>query len=179
MRHTNFIYEGLPMEIRDSFQNPLIKTSSKIDAKTVNNWKKKYRDVKLRADGAWHWSKSDEYENWGLPYLSSEEIEKNTDYYWEYMDNYCRRLDKFGKRYPLQPSVREMKYINLLTVLAKGVWNLEKVVERARDYARVEFCVEIGEYTKEDMDKHNEEVELELFYRKYRQRREEREEQNE
>ena len=29
------------------------------------------------------------------------------------------------------------------------------------------------------MDKHNEEVELELFYRKYRQRREEREEQNE
>mgnify|MGYP004362049097 CR=1 FL=1 len=128
-------------EIRDSFQNPLIKTSSKIDAKTVNNWKKKYRDVKLRADGAWHWSKSDEYENWGLPYLSSEEIEKNTDYYWEYMDNYCRRLDKFGKRYPLQPSVREMKYINLLTVLAKGVWNLEKVVERARDYARVEFCV--------------------------------------
>ena len=52
-------------------------------------------------------------------------------------------------------------------------------IEKARDYARTEFCVEIGEYKKEDMDKHNEEVELELFYRKYRHRREEREEQNE
>tara|TARA_A100001037_G_scaffold124512_1_gene113020 strand:- start:256 stop:483 length:228 start_codon:yes stop_codon:yes gene_type:complete len=55
----------------------------------------------------------------------------------------------------------------LLTVLAKGVWNLEKVVERARDYARVEFCVEIGVYKKEAMDKHNEELDLELWWGKY------------
>jgi hypothetical protein len=131
------------------------------------------------ADEAWHWSKSDEYESWGLPSLSSAEIEKNADYYWEYMDTYCRRLDKFGKRYPLQPSVKEMKYINLLSVLAKGVWNMEKVVERAIDYARVEFCVEIGEYKKEAMEKHNEELDLELWWGKYAEMREEREKQNE
>ncbi len=56
---------------------------------------------------------------------------------------------------------------------------MEKVVERARDYARVEFCVEIGVYKKEAMDKHNEELDLELWWGKYAGMREEREEQNE
>ena len=163
-------------QIRASFENPLMETSSKIDAKTINNWRRKYGDKNFPIDEAWHWSKSDEYENWGLPYMSSAEIEKNSDYYWEYMDRYGYRLDKFNKRFPLQPSVREMKYINLLFVLGNGAWDMDVIMERARDYARTEFCVEIGEYEKEAMEKHNEELDMELFYRKYLSRREARKE---
>ena len=128
-------------QIRDSFENPLMETT-RIDAKTINNWKnKKYNDLTLPADEPWHWTKCGEYESSGLPYLGSANIEQNADFYWEYMDRYGYRLDKFGNRYPVLPSVREMKHIYLLFVLGNGVWDMDDVIERARDYARVEFCV--------------------------------------
>jgi len=56
---------------------------------------------------------------------------------------------------------------------------MDEVMERARDYARTEFCVEIGEYDKEAMEEHSEQLDEELWRKKYSHIRDEREEQNE
>ncbi len=148
--------------IRDSFENPLMETSSNIDAKTINNWKRKYGESVKEIDKAWHWSKSDE-----------ADIEKNMSFYWDYISEYCSKPDKFGHPYPTMPSSREMKYISLLSVLAKGVWDTKGVLDKAREYARTEFCVEIGESTEKAMDKLNEGVNLSLWWAKYSNKQEE------
>ena len=175
--HVRGLATGL---IRDSFENPDMTTSEKIDVKTINNWKRKWKEHEdLDIDESWDWSKADEYETAGLPSLSGADIERNVAYYWEYLRTYLPSYDKFSNIYPTRASVREMKYINLFTVLGKGVWDLKEVMERAREYARTEFLMEFGEYDQKEWQKYRWKLDEDLWRAKYRAMNQEKEDINE
>ena len=167
-------------QIRDAFKNPHMATSDEVDVKTINNWKRKWREHDdLDIDESWDWSKADEYETAGLPSLSSADIERNVAYYLEYLSTYLPSYDKFHNIYPTRASVREMKYINLFTVLGKDLWDLKEVMERARDYARTEFLMEFGEYDQKEWQKYRWDFDEELWWAKYRAMNQEKEDNNE
>ena len=129
-------------EIRNSISHA--QGCQTVNVRTVNNWKNKFHELandkscplvygKEHIDMPWLWEKFDSYSEYGI-----------SSHLMPLADVMNHRL-VYSRMHGSNPSIREIKYIDLLGHISQGAWSEEDVVTLGRRFAMTEFAVACGE----------------------------------
>ena len=129
-------------EIRDSINHA--QGFQTVNVRTLNNWKNKFlalvydkssflSDEKEHIDMPWLWEKFESYSEYGI-----------SSHLMPLADVMNHRL-VYSRMHGSNPSIREIKYIDLLGHISQGAWSEEDVVTLGRRFAMTEFAVACGE----------------------------------